>query len=236
MFQFAVGLMAQNEAAWLRLHLPVVTQAAIDGLIVVDGGSTDDTAAAAESFGATVVRRAWDWRPCDQENAVIEAAERAGYDALLLTAPDELLWPHHIDMIRFYLETGQARAVGFPTFNFVRDRRHYAPDKPYYPDWHTRAWVLGQGVRHVGAIDSVPNIPGEDTAFLPHVHLYHYSHIKDRRFYAWKGVNFNRVKDGLPPLDTPWEWCDPAPYPRHIPFDGSQPLDPAVIGDCAPLE
>lgn len=47
-------LPCHNEAAALRMLLPVVPPGL--GVVVVDNASTDDTAAVAEQFGATVVR------------------------------------------------------------------------------------------------------------------------------------------------------------------------------------
>lgn len=228
--------MAQNEAAWISLHLPVLLNAKIDGVVVVDGGSQDGTTEVAESLGATVLHRAWDWRPLDQENYVIEMMESLGYDVILLTAPDEVWFAEDVQAMRTLMESNQHFALAFPTYNFVKDRLHYAPQHPFYPDVHTRVWRLGQGVRHVKALDSVPNIPTGVVTYCGFAHMYHFSHIKPRPYYELKGLNFHRVKDGLPPLNRLPDEHIVSDYPYHIPFVGKQPLDPCVIGVRAPYE
>lgn len=231
--RFCLAFMMQNEADWLKLHVPAWLKAtSVDGLVAVDGGSTDGGGDYLRSLGATVEYRQWDWKPLDQENAVIELAERAGYDAMLLTAPDELWWAQDIDIAKAALST-QDSALSYRTVNFVKDRLHYAPNAPYWPDPHIRAWRLNQGVRHVGAIDSVPAIPREKVVNMSGL-MYHYSSIKDRRFYNWKGHNFHRVKNGQLPLEIPWQEFEPAPLPEHVPYDAPQPLDPQIIGVRAP--
>jgi hypothetical protein len=239
--KFCIAFMFQNERPWLELHLPRWMDATpeIDGIVAVDGGSTDGGGAYVQEWvdwvGGTVIERPWDWKPLDQENALIAAAESAGFDAMLLTAPDELWHPQHIRQIKRLLEEGHIM-LQFPTYNFVKDRRHYAPHAPYYPDLHQRAWPLNQGVRHVGVLDSVPNVHHSQFTLLEHIHLYHYGHIKPRDWYTLKHVNFYRAKDGLPALAELPEDHPIMPFPEHIPFGGLQPLDPAKIGDRAPLE
>lgn len=233
--KFAIGLMMQNESAWIKLHLPVLLSAsAVDGCVIIDGGSTDDSVAAAESLGATVVHRPWDWKPCDQENAVIQLAEWMGYDCILLTAPDELWWPEHIDEMKRLMGNAKTVALQVPTYNFVKDRRHWAPHKPFFPDLHIRVWRLGQGIRHIGKLDSVPGIDPTKALRCLHLPLYHYSWIKPMEKQMLKQVNFHRVRDGLEPVDVLPPEIEIEPYPYHVPFGGMQPLEPDVIGENAP--
>lgn len=235
--KFCVGFMYQNEEAWLRLMLPVLLKSkAIDGIVAVDGGSDDNGAEYIKSLGGTVLERTWDWKPQDQENAVISLAEWCGYDCILLTAPDELFMPQGIDLMKSLMSDAKTFALQFPTWNFVKDRLHYSPQAPYFPDFHERVWRLGQGIRHVGALDSTPSFSPDQALRCMNIPMFHYSHIKPRDQYRLKGLNFHRVKDGLPPLDKLPEGVDPEPYPYHIPFFGEQPLDPNVIGIRAPIE
>ena len=238
--KLCVGFMFQNEADWLKLHMPVwMSASAIDGVVAVDGGSSDGGGAYVQewvdAYGGVVVNRPWDWKPLDQENAVIQAAEDAGYDAILFTAPDELWHPVHLRMIKALLSLGNLM-LQFPTYNFVRDRRHYSQVPPYYPDLHQRAWLLNRGIRHVGELDSIPNVSSAQILPVHHIHMYHYSHIKPREGYTLKGLNFHRVKDGLSPMGELPADVAVSPFPPCIPFSGLQPLDPDVIGDRAPLE
>lgn len=233
--KFCVAMMMMNEAAWIRLHLPVVlSAAAVDGCVIIDGGSTDDSVAAAEALGATVVHRPWDWKPCDQENAVIQLAEWMGYDCILLTAPDELWWPRHIDAMKELMGDAKNVALQFPTYNFVKDRRHYAPQAPFFPDFHIRVWRLGQGIRHVGVLDSTPALDPKTARRCMEMPMYHYSWTKPRRWHYLKQINFHRVRDGLLPLDALPADVVVEDYPFHVPFGGMQPLEPDVIGERAP--
>lgn len=233
--KFCLAFMMQNEADWLRLHLPVwLKSSAIDGIVAIDGGSSDDSAEYVRSMGGQVADRPWDWKPCDQENAVIRMAEWLGYDCILLTAPDELWWPKHIDQMKRMMESGAHRALRFPTFNFVRDRQHYAIHSPFFPDFHIRVWRLGQGVRHIGVLDSVPNINPEQATMCAHMPMYHYSWIKPRDRHMLKQVNFHRVRDGLEPLPALPETVEIEDFPASVPFVLVQPLDPHVIGVRAP--
>jgi hypothetical protein len=228
-------MMMMNESKWIRLHLPVFLKSdSIAGICAVDGGSTDGGAEYIRSLGGIVEYRQWDWRPLEQENAVIDLAERSGFDAMLLTAPDELWWPHHLDEMKQLLQE-RKHALSFPTFNFVRNRRHWAPNKPYYPDMHIRAWRLNEGIRHEGALDSVANVDYKRVTRCMTMPMYHFSHIKPRDWYKLKEINFHRVRDGLPPLDALPDGVAPEPYPEHVPFPGMQPLDPDECGENAPF-
>ena len=233
--KLCIGFMFQSEEAWLRLHLPVfLKSAAIDGIVAIDGGSNDNGAEYARSVGGVVMDRPWDWKPKDQENAVIQLAEWMGYDCILLTAPDEMWFPEHIDEMKRLMDDAKNFALRFPTYNFVKDRRHFAPEKPFFPDMHERVWRLGLGIRHVGELDSTPSFSPEQAKTCLHLPMYHYSHIKSREGYTLKGLNFHRVKDGLPPLEKLPEGFPTEDYPFHVPFKGPQPLEPDVIGENAP--
>ncbi len=234
--KLCLAFMFQQELPWLKLHLPVLLKSsAVDGIVAVDGGSTDGGADYIRSLGGTVQFRQWDWKPLDQENAVIDLAEKAGFDAILLTAPDEMWWPRHIDEMKSLIGRRQYNALQFPTFNFVKDRWHYASQKPFYPDVHLRVWRLNEGIRHVGKLDSIPNIKRGTSLPCMHMHMFHYSHIKPRDWYSLKGLNFHRVRDGLEPLDALPEGYPIEDYPEHVRFWGEQPLDPSSCGENAPL-
>ncbi len=233
--KLCIAFMFQNESPWLKLHLPVFLKSpAVDGIVAIDGGSSDDGAAYVRQLGGVVMDRPWDWKPKDQENAVIQLSEWMGYDAILLTAPDELFFPQHIDEMKRLMDDAKCFALRFPTYNFVRDRRHWAPHKPFFPDMHDRVWRLGLGVRHVGELDSTPSFSPERATTCLHLPMYHYSWIKPMEKQMLKQVNFHRVRDGLEPVDVLPEGFPIEDYPYHVPFGGMQPLEPDVIGERAP--
>jgi hypothetical protein len=232
--KLCLAFMFQQELPWLNLHLPVLLKsAAIDGIVAIDGGSTDGGAEYIRGLGGIVEQRTWDWKPLDQENAVIDLAERSGFDLVLLTAPDELWYPRHIDEMKDMMSK-RHKALSFPTFNFVRNRRHWAAKRPYYPDMHIRVWRLNEGIRHAGILDSVANVDYSKVTRCMTMPMFHYSHIKPREWYTLKGLNFHRVRDGLPPLDVLPEGMKVEPYPEHVEFFGDQPLDPNECGENAP--
>lgn len=243
--RFCLGLVCLNEAPWLRLHLPVMlATSGIDGLVAVDGGSQDDSIAVLESFGAAVESRPWDWHFGKQQNAVIGLAERCGYDAMLKYDPDELWFPAHLDQaIRLLADS--AKAVVFPRINFEFDRWHYAPhaNPRDFADWQLRAFRLGEGCHWRGDLHATTNAydlwsHNGQIMRLIGAPIYHYEGIKPPAARALKWLNYERVRDGQPALDTlPAEYAVPTPPLRqYVPYFGAQPLDPAMCGAMAPVQ
>ncbi|MBZ0291422.1 MAG: hypothetical protein K8L99_02535 [Anaerolineae bacterium] len=224
--KLCIGFLFQNEADWLKLHLPVWCAADIDGLVAVDGGSSDDSADVARSFGATITERPFDWNFAAQGNALIEACERAGYDAMLRLDPDEVMFPESINLIRCALVDWPK--LSLPRFNFVRDRYHYAPD--WYPDHQQRAWWLKRGVRYPAHL-RVHEVPeGIPALRFNNAHIYHYGWIKDADVLGQKSVKYAQVQG----RDVIYQGGGEYPSYKPFPFD-IQPQDPAEIGARAPV-
>jgi len=248
--RIALGIVCLNEAPWLALHLPVILRSTrIDGVVCIDGGSTDDSAAIVRSFGGTVATRAWDWDFAAQQNAVIQLAERLGYDALLKYDPDELLFPEHIDQCADLLATGQHKALVVSRYNFEGDRRHYSPY--LYPDKQLRWHVLNEGFYWYRRLHATTNAytlwnepagtsPGVERPilWLPHVNIYHYEGIKPIKERALKWLNYDRVQAGDAPLTVlPDGYAVPSlPVRYSVAFRGAQPLEPDECGECALYE
>ena len=74
----------------------------VDEIVVVDTGSTDDTAALAESLGATVYAYQWDDNFANARNFAISKAES---DWLLLLDADEALDQSSVEIIRAFINT-----------------------------------------------------------------------------------------------------------------------------------
>ncbi len=245
--RFALGLVCLNEAPWLRLHLPVILRAArIDGVVCVDGGSTDGSADLVRALGGVVEVHPWRWDFAEQQNHVVQLAERLGYDALLKYDPDELLFPEHIDQGADLLATGQHKALVVSRYNFEGDRRHYCPY--LYPDKQLRFHVLNEGFywyRRLHATTNAyeqwrepagtsPSIP-RDILWLSHVNIYHYEGIKPLEERSLKWLNYERVGQGLAALDAlPDGFHVPSGPVRYaVEFRGAQPLECGVL---APYE
>ncbi len=224
----------QQEAHWLRLHLPRLLEAkSVAGLVTLDGGSTDGSADVALALGGVVAERAFGWDFSAHLNALIEACEAAGYDAMLRLDPDELMWPEDVDHVAGSLERG-AGALMWPTYHFERDRLHWMPQ--LYPDCHIRAWMLDRGVRYTGRLHEWPQ-PSQPCAIvkLEDVHLYHYEGIRTDARRRLKHLNYQRLLAGLEPLsELPPGQPEIGWRPYEV-FERAQPLDPAVIGARAPF-
>jgi hypothetical protein len=222
----------QNEAPWLRLHLPVFAGAA-DGLVGLDGGSVDDSADVFRSFGGVVHQRAFDWNFGAHMTALVAACQAEGYDALLRLDPDEAVYPEAVTWIAKVLD--EYDCVAIPRYSFVGDRLHHGAQ--WHPDYQVRGLRTGIGLGYFGLVhEQVNYAAGYRMAYLPsgepQLHLYHYGWIRpldERRVRMAKyaelmGQDCTRPEDHL--VDG---------YPPGEPFTGDQPLDPAVIGAMAPF-
>jgi len=108
--RISVVLPAKNEAEGLRKTLPLLRQCQPDAeVIVVDDGSTDDTAAIAAAYGAHVVRA-----PYSMGNgaAIKRGARAASGDILVFMDADGQHHPGHIEALLAQLRAGYDMAVG----------------------------------------------------------------------------------------------------------------------------
>src|SRR5262245_48946207 len=108
--KLALGLMiTAGEAPYLRLHLPHIAQC-FNGLVVCYDPYEDveDELRVIDDLpfsGTVTVHRVFDRNWGKQFNAVIDMAERCGYDALLRLDADETMFPADILAARNLLET-----------------------------------------------------------------------------------------------------------------------------------
>lgn len=241
----------QNEALWLRLHLPVwLESGAFDGIVALDGGSSDGGANYVRSLGGAVFERPFDWDFSAHMNALIKLCEGLGYDALIRTDPDEVMFPDAVRAARDALLT-EFKCLRFPRYTFEGDRCHILPFM--YPDYQTRAFHLNRGVQYsgkvhetveasMGAIGWVErgdnDLTGQrDIMRMPHLHLYHYEGLRTGRTRALKHVNYEKLAHGQPAIEQlPPGYTTNGALRFRVPFVGPQPLDPAVVGMHAPYE
>lgn len=222
----------QNEAPWLRLHLPVwVESGAFAGMVALDGGSSDDSAAYVRSQGGDVFERPFDWNFSAHMNALITHCEALEYDALLRLDPDELIYPSLPGQVAQWL--CEWEFVALPRYAFIGDRLHHNPQ--WLPDWQVRAFRLHRGARYDGLVHEQLNYAGRPMLFAPGVpehYIYHYGWMLALEMRRQREAQYAGLMGGN---------TDPAAhladgYPYSEPFDGAQPLDPLVIGVRAPLE
>lgn len=230
--KLCLAMAFQNEAQWLRLHLPALRLPADWGLVGLDGGSEDDSALVFAAHGGVVHTRKFDWHFARHMNALLAACEAEGYDAVLRLDPDELVFPEAFTAAAQMLT--MCECVALPRYGFVRDCQHYNPR--WHPDWQVRALRLGVGLRYDGAVHEQLNyadgyrllkLPMQE----PRAHIYHYGWLlpldvrraREARYAALVGGN-----------------ADPSAhlvegYPYHEPFTGDQPLSVEDVGALAPV-
>ena len=103
----ALVIPVYNEAAAIGPVLAEVPVGAVSAVIVVDGGSTDETAAIARSMGATVVRQ----RGRGYGAACLTGAQAADADGLVFLDGDYSDPPGQIERLLAPLRHGSARLV-----------------------------------------------------------------------------------------------------------------------------
>ena len=131
---------AENISRCLRSVAPIA-----DEMIVVDSGSTDETAALARECGAAVFPFAW----CDDFAAARNAAlERATGDWILSLDADEWLPPESQPLVRPLLDDPQAQAY------FIRHQEleREGQTDGFIEQRHLRLWRNDPSRRFVGRI------------------------------------------------------------------------------------
>lgn len=216
----ALGMMFQNEAEWLSLHLPFLVSDDYD-LLLIDGGSVDNSHYIAEKYSSHVktIEFKYDW--AEGNNNLFQFGRSLGYDFMIHLDPDELMF--QADMIKLFdqLESGVASAFILPRYNFETDREHWCPH--LYPDGQIRA-VNTNRVRVEGAVHPHVSVGGV-VGSSPDTHIYHYEGLRDNKLRAFKGLNYRRVAQGLPWLkEMPAEMNDVEYFPRpNVLFSKPQP-------------
>jgi len=231
--KLCLAIAFQNEANWLRLHLPVLVHADVDGLVGLDGGSHDDSAAVVHSHVGSVHKHHFNYHWGDHMNALIEAARSEGFDAVLRLDPDELMFPGHINQVRSYLK--KFSVLRFPRINFEVDRCHWC--KQLWPDYQARAFCLDKDIYYVNRVHELLSLPANTTVKdVKEWPIFHYEGIKPGPERQLKGINYWRLEHGLEPLKQLLPNTPPFEPRPHEPFLQPQPIHPLRCGAHAPLE
>lgn len=130
----AAAIIVKNEAAHLQRCLTSIAPLC-DRIVVVDTGSDDESVAVAESFGATVLHRAWDGDFSAARNLGLDHIDA---DWILYIDADEEVQPCAVDAVRATL----AQADGVAAF-LVR----FAALVGWTPYWEYRVWRHRPDVR-----------------------------------------------------------------------------------------
>jgi len=205
----AAAIIVRDEADHLRRCLASVRELC-EQIVVVDTGSTDDTVAVAQSFGATVLHRPWD--------GDFSAARNLGLDAIdaqwiLYIDADEEVQGADVNAVRDIL----AEADGVAGFTVK-----FATHVGWTPFWEHRIWrhrddVRFRGVIHETTVPDLRRIVRDEGQRFQRIDLFmqHYGYEGDqrvkhlrnlpmlleqvknapRRVYLWN--HLGRVYDGL---------------------------------------
>jgi Glycosyl transferase family 2 len=154
MNSLSICIVAQNEAANLPRLLKSV-DAIADEIVLVDGGSIDETSEIARSHGAKVVERAFTDH-ADQKNF---AASVASHDWIFLLDADEELSAELRDSVLKWKESepqSDVYEMGRLTWYLGAWIRH----SRWYPDWQRRLYHR-EKAQFSGAIHSALRYQGE---------------------------------------------------------------------------
>jgi tetratricopeptide (TPR) repeat protein len=165
-------LIVKNESQFLAQCLESV-KGIVDEIVVVDTGSTDDTVAIAESFGAKIAHFEW----CNDFSAArnVSLNEATGQWALWIDA-DEALDARSVEMIRQAIVRPHFGGYNLEIVNFVAD------DKPEEQFVHRllRLFQRREGVKFVEPIHEqiAPSLKtlGLPWMHLPEARLWHYGY------------------------------------------------------------
>jgi len=168
-------LIVKNESQFLGQCLESV-KGIVDEIVVVDTGSTDDTVAIAESFGAKIAH--FDW--CNDFSAArnVSLKEATGQWALWIDA-DEALDERSVEMIRQAIVRPHFGGYNLEIVNFVAD------DKPEEQFVHRllRLFQRREGVQFVEPIHEqiAPSLKalGLPWMHLPEARLWHYGYKQE---------------------------------------------------------
>jgi glycosyltransferase involved in cell wall biosynthesis len=176
--KLTVTVITRNESANLAPALDSVSWA--DEVLVVDSGSTDDTAAIARRHGARVIVREWPGYSA-QKNL---AADEASHDWILSVDADERVTPALASEIGGLL-AGEPPARGYriPRVSFYLGRWIRSTD--WYPDYQLRLYDrrtgTWAGLVHEGvAVDGPVGRLRADLQHLPYRDMAHHLQTIDR--------------------------------------------------------
>jgi len=215
-----IGIMFQNEEHWLSLHLPNLISDDYE-IIMLDGGSTDNSAAVADHYADHVGYNefVYDWSR--QVNTLSEFALKHHYKYMLRLDPDELMFRDEINKVFDILEYDKYKSIALPRFNFERDRQHWCSN--LYPDWQSRAYEITE-VSFTGKVHEQASL---SPVLIDDYSIYHYEGLNNMPYRTLKGLNYSRIAEGLLPLEVlPREIAaTPMAYRLRVPFIGRQPVE-----------
>ena len=191
--KLSLCMIARDEADFLDRCLHSV-QGLVDEIVVVDTGSTDDTASVVERYGGRLLQRSWDGDFSAARNYAVQEAR--GEWILILDCDEELAAKDHAAVLKL-LGAGEASAYYLTTRNYTRQtdragfcprRSEYKREEKDYPGWFpttkVRLWRRNDQVRFVGAVHELVEKTLEDAGIEIgecQVPVHHYGYAEKER-------------------------------------------------------
>ncbi|MCA9774051.1 MAG: glycosyltransferase [Myxococcales bacterium] len=217
--RLTVCVVTQSHAAWLRLALASVAPVA-DEIVVVDGGSADDTEAAARGFPQVrYFARPWPGSFADQKNF---AMDQAGGDWILLLDHDEAVGERFRAGVSRWIRARRVTHYKLPRYWIAAtDPLRHVVTTTHWPDYQTRLvrndarWrypVAGEGepgrVHH--AFPREVRGPGRR---LHRAHLFHFDLLfNDRRAREAKVARYDALEPGRAAVHRAYSLYEDAPH------------------------
>lgn len=234
--KIALGIIVRNQREFLERTLPTYSLT-FEHRFAVDFHSTDFTNEILGQFGFRVHRQDWVNDYAKARNILIQCAEEAGMDYLVMLDADEALDRHEAIKLQTYAKDFDA--IVLPRIEFVQDFEHY--DDHLFPDFQLRAFKLNRGFHYRNKIHEMLHddsgvalmaVRGNRTKkhtiiTMPDVFLYHYGRTAPKAQLALKYFNYDRKMKGLAPLtELPagYDLENAKFWERAIPWWGPHPL------------
>lgn len=208
--KIALGIIVKNQRHFLERTLPTYSLT-FEHRFAVDFFSDDYTREILDQFGFQVHRQEWPNNYATARNVLIQCAEEAGMDYLIMLDADEALDRKQSEKLQQY--ANDFDAIVMPRIEFVQDTSHF--DDYLFPDFQLRAFKLNKGYHYRNNIhemlhdsSGVPlmSVRGGRTKkhrilTVPDVFLYHYGRTAEKSQLALKYMNYDRQMKGQPKLD-----------------------------------
>ena len=180
--KLSVCIPTQNCADWLKRAIESVLQIA-DEIVVVDGGSADNTEEVARSFEK--VRYHYHQWPDNYAIQNNHAMNRASGDWILILGSDEAIGVNMRKKIRKLISSARHDCYIFPTYWIVKtDPLRYVMGKKLYPSYHQRLFRNLPRYRYVESRKAHIKFPDEVQGVgkkIKDTHIFHFDFVYNDR-------------------------------------------------------
>ena len=167
--KLSLCMIVKNEEATIAQCLKSV-HTAVDEMIIVDTGSTDQTITLCEAYGATVLHYEWNQDFAAARNFGI--AHATG-DWILWMDADEVVDAEDGNKLKQAIQTEEYDFLSIHLINYFGERVH--PNETYHIA-HTRLFRNGKGYQFVGAIHETLDIQGHSAFPMKDIRIHHYGY------------------------------------------------------------